>query len=277
MTSLGEMRFPNPTSQPKLTPLGHKLLQISDHKLTHLDPPLFGRDHASSFRKGVVVRQAVRSAWRSVDESYESSLTDWRSLEAMGVGVISEEEEEGEKEDPEDAEERMYDELLRSLTEDDDPEEHEWAQSISTSASQYHGCDDASETFILPSPSTSLAHSTVTYADDPLPIEWDETHVDIEDAISDCSCSDFDLDSICSADERALDEFHDELIPSLHRSLSSSSTSSGGGDSECITPKGTCEDLAEAATAGASSFASTCKEDDEGGLGLFVDGGDPFV
>jgi hypothetical protein len=66
-----------------------------------LKPPLL-LSHADLFLlliflwKGVVVREAVKSAWKSVDQGSFGEMNDWHSKSAMGLDVIGEDEEEEE-------------------------------------------------------------------------------------------------------------------------------------------------------------------------------------
>lgn len=88
------MRFAVPNSQPRLTPLGHRLLTLSERKLADLDASLGGRDESAALWKGVVMREAVRSAWRSVEDGTSGNFTDWRHQSAQALDVIGEDEEE---------------------------------------------------------------------------------------------------------------------------------------------------------------------------------------
>lgn len=119
-----DMRFTS-NARPSLTPLGHKLLHLSEVKLSNLDSPLGGREIGSAMWKGVVVREAVKSAWKSV-ETDDSEMTDWRSQGAMGLDVISEDEEEEAV-----TEDKWFDNLLSTLGEDEEYDfgSHEWAES----------------------------------------------------------------------------------------------------------------------------------------------------
>ena len=89
-----DMRFTSPLSRPSLTPLGYKLLHLSEVKLANLESPLGGREEGEALWKEVVVRQAVKSAWESVDQGSVNNLTDWSAKGAMGLDVIGEEEDE---------------------------------------------------------------------------------------------------------------------------------------------------------------------------------------
>lgn len=113
------------SAAPTLTPLGVRLLNVSHHKLGALEPSIGGRDGNDLLRRGVLVREALRAAWATID-SPESELTDWRAPDALGLSVLSEEEEE----DEEMAEERWLDDVLSDI------EEPAWAETtVSTPSS----------------------------------------------------------------------------------------------------------------------------------------------
>ena len=131
-----DMRFTCPDARPLLTPLGHRLLYISEAKLTSLESPMGGREDAAALRKSVVMREAVRLAWRSVDQGAVGDLTDWHSKGAMGLDVIGEEEAEDEEGTVSGrGEEKWFEDLLGTFGDDeyaggmDDAQEHEWAES----------------------------------------------------------------------------------------------------------------------------------------------------
>lgn len=137
-TRSDSMRFQT-TVRPVLTPLGQRLINISERKLYDLEAPIGGRD-VPTLLKDVLVREAVRSAWRSVHNGQQVQVTDWQSDNAMGLDVIGEEEEE-EDEDAREAEqgyhnsvveqrgERWFEELVQSFGEDESVESHEWIES----------------------------------------------------------------------------------------------------------------------------------------------------
>lgn len=91
--------------------------------------------------KDVLVREAVRSAWKSVHNGQQVQVTDWQSTEAMGLDVIGEEDEEEEDEQEaaevqdfhnsvvEQRNERWFEELVQSFGEDESVESHEWIES----------------------------------------------------------------------------------------------------------------------------------------------------
>jgi hypothetical protein len=140
-TEIDEMRFTSPDlARPALTPLGHRLLHLSEQKLDSLDTPMGGREAGTSLWKGVLVREAVRSAWKSVDEGARvDEMTNWHAPNAMALDVIGEEEEDEEDEvEAEQAEQRgaaWFEELLANMGEDeysygdDDEREAEWTES----------------------------------------------------------------------------------------------------------------------------------------------------
>lgn len=115
-----------------------------------------GRD-ASTLLKGVLVREAVRSAWKSVESGQQVEVNNWQSEAAMGLDVIGEEEEEEEEEDEdvlvEEKNERWFEELVQSFGDDDGVEEHEWAESEVGTPIDYDEFDeDEFEHYTLPSP-----------------------------------------------------------------------------------------------------------------------------
>lgn len=115
------MHFASSTT-PTLTPLGVRLLSVSRHKLTSLEPSVGGRDKNDLLRRGVLVREALRSAWATLDSPAPTSeLTDWRAPDALGLSVLSEEDEE-------EAEERWLDDVLSDI--EDEPEaDAGWAET----------------------------------------------------------------------------------------------------------------------------------------------------
>jgi hypothetical protein len=157
------MRFTS-NARPSLTPLGHRLLSLSESKLNQLEPVLGGRDTATLLWKGVLVREAVKSAWRSVDEGVQAEMNDWSHKAAMGLDVIGEDDEEEEEEFEEEKEGRWFEELVSSFGEDDFGEgqagyAHEWADANVASAFDDVEYDEADmEAYTLPSsPSPILA------------------------------------------------------------------------------------------------------------------------
>jgi hypothetical protein len=253
-----EMRFYSNT-RPTLTPMGHKLLHISQSKLMDLDTPLMGREEGTSLWKGVVVREAIKSAWRSVEEGVEggSGLTDWRAQSAMGLDVIGEDDEDEDERG--DKEERWFDGLLEGL-EDDVEAEHEWVESsVTIPAFEDEFEEDGIMAFTLPVLSPRAEPNTlvevVEVEDDipltltplsspPTPILSGMLLTPTSPSSSDSSyapsspCSSLDYDSDF---EECSDSFL--LPPPLHRSISSASSSDGC--ECCITPPPVgCEELA---------------------------------
>lgn len=128
-----EMRFASP-SRPSLTPLGWRLISLSEQKLYDIDAsPVGARESGSALRKGVLVREAVKSAWRSVEDGQRGEMNDWHSATAMGLDVIGENDEEEEEEEQQ--EEKWFEDLLSSLGEEEvrvGAEQYqpaEWAES----------------------------------------------------------------------------------------------------------------------------------------------------
>jgi len=208
-----DMRFTIPNARPALTPLGHRLLHLSAFKLANLESPLGTREEGGALWKGVLVREAVKSAWISVEEGFEGDLTDWRGKGAMGLDVIGEEDED-ENEGmvmPGKGEERWFEELLGSLGDDEytsagnEAAQHEWVESsVSLPVLDDFDYDvEDMEAFTLPPaptsppepPINSPATSTVVLTEDEAAVAIDETRVDVE-AVDDCS----DCVSTCSDD-----------------------------------------------------------------------------
>lgn len=180
------MRFTS-TARPSLTPLGHRLLHLSESKLANLEPGLGGRDTASTLWKGVVVREAVKSAWKSVDQGSLGEMNDWHSKSAMGLDVIGEDEEEEEVGVAQ--EERWFENLMSSFGDDDVDQEaqapHEWIESNVAGAFddidnvEYY--DEDMEAYTLPTRSpitspTNLPASLPAYE----AVSYDEVQVRVE-------------------------------------------------------------------------------------------------
>ncbi|EJT47311.1 hypothetical protein A1Q2_02217 [Trichosporon asahii var. asahii CBS 8904] len=116
------MHFASNT-QPTLTPLGVRLINVSRHKLSSLEPAVGGRDSNDLLRRGVLVREALRSAWATLDTPAPASeLTDWRAPDALGLSVLSEEDEE-------EAEERWLDDVLSDMEDDSSDSSSDWAET----------------------------------------------------------------------------------------------------------------------------------------------------
>jgi hypothetical protein len=152
------MRFQS-TVRPVLTPLGQRLITLSERKLYALEPPVGGRDEANLL-KGILIQESVKSAWRSVEQGYQVQVNDWQSNTAMGLDVIGEEEEEEEEaEQQEERNERWFEELVQSFGDDEalDEQEHEWAESEVGSAVDEDDFEyyEEFEHYTLPSPPSS--------------------------------------------------------------------------------------------------------------------------
>lgn len=101
---------------PTLTPLGQRLIALSRAKLHSLDAPAGARDPTDGLRRGVLVREAIRSAWASLETpTAHSELTSWR---APSLDVLTEEDEEEEEYD-DTAEERWLEDVLSAVDEDE--------------------------------------------------------------------------------------------------------------------------------------------------------------
>ncbi|GMK59094.1 hypothetical protein CspeluHIS016_0701090 [Cutaneotrichosporon spelunceum] len=106
------------TRAPTLTPLGQRLLALSRAKLHSLGAAPGSRDPTDGLRRGVLVREAVRSAWASLETpTAHHELTSWR---APALDVLSEEDEY----DDDEREEIWLENQLSnvSVTDDDDDE-----------------------------------------------------------------------------------------------------------------------------------------------------------
>ena len=161
-----DMRFTSST-RPALTPLGHRLLHLSESKLAYLEPGVGGRDSASAMWKGVIVREAVKSAWKSVDQG-SGDLTDWSSKSAMGLDIIGEDEEEEDEEEEEEG--RWFEDLVSSFGEDDFEHDAAWTSS----APSY---DESARSFSFTSPRSSPIEFGVVSAD--LILSSDEAEVEV--------------------------------------------------------------------------------------------------
>lgn len=151
------MRFQS-TVRPVLTPLGQRLITLSERKLYALEPPVGGRDEATLLR-GILIQESVRSAWRSVEKGHQVQVNDWQSTTAMGLDIIGEEEEEEEESEQEERSERWFEELVQSFGDDEmiDEQEHEWAESEVGSAVDEDDFEyyEEFEHYTLPSPPSS--------------------------------------------------------------------------------------------------------------------------
>lgn len=122
------MRFSHAYSRPSLTPLGERLLHISERKLYDLEYPPGQRDSGAALHRGVLVRETVRSAWLAVEQGHQAEVNDWTSTNALGLDVIGEDDEE-EAAMMEKKEEKWFEDLLAELGEEDEEEyEHEAAE-----------------------------------------------------------------------------------------------------------------------------------------------------
>jgi len=138
--------------RPVLTPLGQRLITLSDRKLYALEPPTGGRDKATLL-KAVLIQESVNSAWRSVERGQQVQVTDWSTNDAIGLDVIGEEEEEMD----EAGQARWFEELVQSLEDDELSDEHEWAESEVGSAADEDDFEayEEYEHYTLPSPPSS--------------------------------------------------------------------------------------------------------------------------
>ncbi|WVF67125.1 hypothetical protein IAT40_001870 [Kwoniella sp. CBS 6097] len=216
------MRFVSPSSRPSLTPMGHRLLHLSEMKLSSLDGISY--DEGKALWKGVLVREAVKNAWRSVEEGSVVEMNDWSSRGAMGLDVVSEEEDEYEERGQgsmieERREEQWFENLVSSFGEDESYLEsqeeqvaHEWVESNVSMPEdfedlQYDAAEMVAFTFPLPvSPTTPptlpvAVRSSTPVTIDSLPtITSTRTDVDVVEVVDDDeSDSDDDDDSSISS------------------------------------------------------------------------------
>lgn len=89
---------------------------MSEQKLYDLDAPVGARESGTALLRGVLVREAVKSAWSSIDDGHAGEMTNWKSEAAMGLDVIGEDEEEEEQDEQE---EKWFEDLLSSLGEEE--------------------------------------------------------------------------------------------------------------------------------------------------------------
>jgi len=220
------MRFTS-SAAPTLTPLGVRLMNLSRSKLTRLEPPVGGRDTAHTLLRGVLVREAVRSAWASL-ESGPSELTDWRAPTALGLDTLTEEDED-ESEDQQAAEAAWLDDVLSTVDEDTsvDTDESAWAETTVSRPEAFDDDfdydDDAIQAFTLPTMSSAMdieeadalvAHALAADAEDAdadvtvvevAAVDYDDDYEEYSD-YEDMATSWIELDS-SSQD----DEFEDKL------------------------------------------------------------------
>ncbi|WWC60198.1 uncharacterized protein I303_102763 [Kwoniella dejecticola CBS 10117] len=192
------MRFTSPHAKPTLTPVGFRLLHLSEKKLSNLDGSSY--DEGPALLKGVLVKEAIRSAWQSVQEGSVVEMNDWTSLSAMGLDVVSEEDED--EEDQVEAqvtsststrEERWFEDLLSSFGEDDfdhspaRPESHEWVESdVSEPVFDEYDYDydvNQMEAFTFPSPTSPTSAPITTTTAVPQVTVADVDVVEVEDEV----------------------------------------------------------------------------------------------
>lgn len=240
-TEIDEMRFTSPDlARPALTPLGHRLLHLSEQKLDSLDTPMGGREAGTSLWKGVLVREAVRSAWKSVDEGARvDEMTNWHAPNAMALDVIGEEEDEDDEGEAEQAEQRgaaWFEELLANMGDDeysygdDDEREAEWTES-SVSQAVFDDLEydaDGMIAYTLPLPpsppsppvlaesGSSLSSIIVTPESSPSRLELPSVDADVEVAV--VAVDDVDeLDDVDDVLEQAESHLHPSHPPKLIR------------------------------------------------------------
>jgi hypothetical protein len=146
---------------------------MSEQKLYDIDAsPLGARESGSALRRGVLVREAVKSAWRSVEDGNRGEMNDWHSANAMGLDVIGENDEEEEEEGQEQQEERWFEDLLSSLGEEEARASDDLVQPAEWTESEVQGVDDElydyedMEAYTIPlppSPTVAPKSPTVTH------------------------------------------------------------------------------------------------------------------
>ncbi|WVQ94726.1 hypothetical protein IAU59_001806 [Kwoniella sp. CBS 9459] len=235
------MRFTSPTSRPSLTPMGYRLLHLSEIKLSTLDGISY--DEGKALWKGVLVREAVKNAWRSVEEGSVVEMNDWSARGAMGLDVVSEEEDEDAMYDmqgddgsviEERREQQWFENLISSFGEDEtyleSQEErvvHEWVESDVSMPEdfedlQYDAAEMVAFTFPLPvSPTPVTIDSLPTVASE-------RTDVDIVEVVdedeSDCDDDDTSISSSVSAASSIIEDAdHDIDYQSRHHLKTASS------------------------------------------------------
>ncbi|GFZ49951.1 hypothetical protein JCM24511_07354 [Saitozyma sp. JCM 24511] len=137
-----DIRFTSPElARPTTTPLRHRLLHLSEQKLDWLEPSVGNREAGTCLRKGVLVREAVRSTGRSLAQGSVEGMTDWcrRGGKAPRATGKEEEDDDDEKrlvevQDEEGGGGRVWvEELLANMGQDeytcDDGREVEWTES----------------------------------------------------------------------------------------------------------------------------------------------------
>lgn len=267
------MRFTS-NVKPALTPLGHRLLYLSESKLVNLEPGIGGRD--VGLLKGVMIREAVKSAWQSVDQGV-GEFNDWHSTRAMGLDVVEEEEEEEE--------EKWFEDLISTFDEEVTEYQHDWVESNVAGAFDDFDIydDEGMEAFTLtrspPSP-----QPIITVAIVPEEEEIHQPAQPILPALTHPTPSSTPAGTpsplLLSPDVDDLDDCADDFLlpPPLVRSFSSASTSSLEDDDDvCVTPPSySCEELEEEAPI-IGGFEMTRKVFNDGWLGLnLVEDGSRF-
>ncbi|TYJ59199.1 hypothetical protein B9479_000188 [Cryptococcus floricola] len=305
------MRFTSDAS-PSLTPLGSRLLHISERKLSTLDGIAY--DEGFDLRKGILVREAVRSAWQSVSDGEEVEMTNWSSHSAMGLEVYEEEEEV----DLERSEQRWFEDIVTSLDEEEDEmaseHEHEWVESNVTIPEDLEFNVDGMEAFTFTSPTAPStpapepAHCASTSCVDVVEVDDDESDISDEDMIALTQSTHWSLpttthleyanspplsplpepsplqipaalypgnDDYFTGFEEYVDDFS-ALPPPLLRSMSSSTTSSEGDDTEvCGTPPMRAEELSLEEDEDEEEEIDWKEQEALYGMGLKMGGTDP--
>lgn len=197
------MRFSTAYSRPSLTPLGQRLLSLSERKLYDLDAPVGARESGTALLREVLVRQTVRSAWDAVDHGRPAVVSDWSRPNALGLDVIGEDEEDEDEAENragalEEKEDKWFEELLSELGEEEASTPYWNVKSseplpsprtvlpVSTTTSTSFGSFSASRAY-----SSTINDDAVVSVHSASGIQVLEVDFDFDDAVSDCSdCSD---------------------------------------------------------------------------------------
>lgn len=244
------MRFSNAYSRPTLTPLGQRLLVLSERKLYDLDAPAGARESGTALLREVLVRETVRSAWSAVDEGREGGLSDWSQTNAMGLDVIGEdEEEEADSAMSEAKQNQWFEDLMSELG--DEPEEEDEVYSTEATVlvlpAYVNDTLDASTT----SKANFTATSTIPHIGPSI------SHIEYILPSPECTSPPPTL-PITPIDETShpylpsledLEECDDLILPPrMYRSWSADSSGSCSDSEECLTPKLDCLELDEEVT-----------------------------
>ncbi|KAI9632576.1 uncharacterized protein MKK02DRAFT_40880 [Dioszegia hungarica] len=225
------MRFSTTYSRPILTPLGQRLLILSERKLYDLDAPIGTRESGTTLLRTILVQQTVRAAWDAVDQGRQGGLNDWSSPTAMGLDVLGEEDEE-EAESLAEKEDRWFEDLLSDLGEEEEPPAYVYSLSASSSTPSYTLSPAVATVQVLSADTTPSAFEAALG-----PTSHIEYILPSLDLSPPCSLPITPTDETTNPDLLPLDELdeYDDLVlpPLMRRSWSSDSSDSD----ECPTPR----------------------------------------